>query len=60
MIKGTYVSLPPCVLTITDGCDMTNLSALQRCIFPAAKYRSAAKTFLLLTDWVIPVCWGLY
>ena len=38
MIKGTFVTLPPCFLTITDGRDIPKSSALQSCIFPVAEY----------------------
>ena len=40
MIKGTFVTLSLCVLTITDDCDIPKSSALQSCIFPVAKHLS--------------------
>ena len=55
MIKGTFVTLPPCFLTITDGCDIPKSSALQSCIFPVAKYRSVAKHFISVL-----IGWGRY
>ena len=66
MIKGTFVILPPFVLTITDGFHNPISSAWQSCIFPVAKYQSVIIFIILLvtlylwTDRVIPVCWGHY
>ena len=42
MIKGTFVTLAPCVLTITDGCDIPK-SLHCKCTFPVAKYQSEAE-----------------
>jgi len=49
---------------LTDGCDIPKSSALQSCIFPVAKYRSAAKhfvsgligLFLLVGDVILSRC----
>ena len=41
-----------CVLTITDGCDIPESSALQSYIFPVAKYLSAAKHFISGLIWL--------